>query len=61
MMYWCESYVFAYVWAKIGFIGVIFIPVTMFHFVTTFLDHKYKKYIPKLYYSAVPIRLKRQY
>ncbi len=57
MMYWCKDHIYAYMWAKIGFIGVILIPVTMFHFVTTFLENKYKKYVPILYYSVIPIIL----
>lgn len=57
MIYWCKNQAYAYMWAKLGFIGVILIPVTMFHFVTTFLEHNYKKYISILYYSVIPIIL----
>jgi len=42
--------IMAFVWIKITYIGVTFIPVTLFHFVVSFIDHKKAKYYVLLNY-----------
>ncbi|MCP4653482.1 MAG: GHKL domain-containing protein [Candidatus Omnitrophica bacterium] len=44
----------AFLWTKISYMGVTFIPVTMFHFVVNFLNiEKYRKYIAGCYFVAL--------
>ena len=38
LMYWSRNIITAYHYAKIGFIGVLTIPICMFYFVAVFLN-----------------------
>ncbi len=53
LMYWTKDPQHAYVFAKMGFLGVVTLAVGMFHMVVTFLDHPYKKYIGILYSVSI--------
>jgi len=59
MMYWSNTASDAYIFAKIGFIGILFIPVFMFHFVVAFLgkNETYKTHIKILYICIIPCML----
>jgi len=56
LMYWSTDIKLAYTFARIGFIGVLIIPICMFYFVVAFLDEveKYKKVILILLYFTIP-------
>jgi hypothetical protein len=56
LMYWFAGYYnIAYIFAKIGFVGVILTPVCALHFILEFLNSPYKKYIPYIYISTIPV------
>lgn len=52
LMYWTKDIKMAYIFAKIGFVGVLAIPICIFHLIVTFLNHEYKKYVKILYGSV---------
>ena len=47
-------------WARIGFIGIIFIPVFAYHFIIVFLGLKRKIILPVVYFLAIPSLLLSQ-
>ncbi|MDD5020904.1 MAG: ATP-binding protein [Endomicrobiaceae bacterium] len=49
LMYWTADPKKAYIFAKIGFLGVLILPVGIFHMIVTFLKHKYEKIVKILY------------
>ncbi len=56
LMYWFNGYYsIAYIFAKIGFVGVILTPVCALHFILEFLKSPYRKFIPHIYISTVPV------
>ena len=56
LMYWSKNINTAYIFAKIGFIGVLLIPICMFYFVVAFLNEvqKYKLFLQILVGIAIP-------
>jgi len=49
-MYASDNIANAVFWARLGYLGVIFIPISLYHFTITFLqDQKRKKYLPYIY------------
>lgn len=56
LMYWSKDINTAYFFAKIGFIGVLLIPICMFYFVVAFLNEvqKYKLFLQILVGIAIP-------
>jgi len=47
-------------WARIGFLGIIFIPVFAYHFIISFLNLKRKIVLPIIYLLAIPSLLLSQ-
>ena len=47
-------------WARIGFLGIIFIPVFAYHFIITFLNLKRKIILPIIYVLTIPSLLLSQ-
>ena len=56
LMYWSRNIITAYHYAKIGFIGVLTIPICMFYFVAVFLnkDKQYEKMLKILTILTIP-------
>jgi signal transduction histidine kinase len=56
-MYWSKNEQIAFLFANIAFFGVLQIPVSMLHFVSSFLGYNYRKFIYCLYLLNVPLAL----
>jgi len=55
LMYLNKDQTIAFSWARIGFIGIIFIPLFAYHFIITFLDIKVSRiFILGLYSLSIP-------
>ena len=57
LMYWSKNEQMAFLFANIAFFGVLQIPVSMLHFVSSFLGYNYKKFIYFLYLFNLPLTL----
>ena len=57
LMYWSKNEQMAFLFANIAFFGVLQIPVSMLHFVSSFLGYNYRKFIYFLYLLNVPFAL----
>ncbi len=57
LMYWSKNEQIAFLFANIAFFGVLQIPVSMLHFVSSFLGYNYRKFIYCLYLLNVPLAL----
>jgi len=53
-MYLSKDAVAALKWARIGFLGIIFIPIFAYHFIISFLNLKRKIVLPVIYLLAIP-------
>lgn len=53
-MYLCPNEINALKWARIGFIGITFIPIFAYHFILSFINSKRRFLLILLYLSAVP-------
>jgi len=54
MMYLSKDSDKALFWARTGFLGIIFIPILSYHFISTFLNIKNRILLFLIYLSAVP-------
>ena len=59
-MYLSKEPSIALKWARIGFLGIIFIPIFAYHFIISFLNLKRKIILPIIYLLAVPSLLLSQ-
>lgn len=57
LMYWSKNEQIAFLFANIAFFGVLQIPVSMLHFVSSFLGYNYRRFIYFLYLLNVPLTL----
>lgn len=57
LMYWSKDETTAFIFANISFLGVLCIPVSMLHFVSSFLGYNYKKVIYPLYILNIPLAI----
>ena len=57
LMYWSKNEQIAFLFANIAFFGVLQIPVSMLHFVSSFLGYNYRRFIYFLYLLNVPLAL----
>ncbi len=56
LMYWnTGEYELSYMFAKIGFVGVILTPVCALHFIAEFLNSRLKNYAIYFYLATIPI------
>lgn len=53
-MYLTKDAFLALRWARIGFLGIIFIPIFTYHFIVSFLNLKRKIVLPIIYLLAIP-------
>src|SRR3989338_3405052 len=53
-MYLSKNLTHALMWARIGFMGITFIPVLAYHFIITLLDLRQKRIIIFLYLTTIP-------
>ncbi len=53
-MYLSDSPTIALFWARVGFIGIAFIPILTFHFILAFLEKEKKIFLYLLYLSTIP-------
>ena len=53
-MYLSKESTVALKWARMGFLGIIFIPVFAYHFIITFLGLKRKFVLPVVYLLTIP-------
>jgi len=54
MMYLTKDSNRALFWARTGFLGIIFIPILSYHFISTFLNLKNKKSLVIIYLLSIP-------
>lgn len=59
-MYLSKNIFSALRWARIGFIGIVFIPIFAYHFITSFLNLKKKIMLAIIYTLAIPSLLLSQ-
>jgi signal transduction histidine kinase len=59
-MYLSKNPSIALKWARIGFLGIIFIPIFAYHFIISFLNLKRKTVLPIIYLLAIPSLLLSQ-
>lgn len=59
-MYLSKDSAIALKWARIGFLGIIFIPIFAYHFIISFLNLKRKIVLPIIYLLAIPALLLSQ-
>lgn len=53
-MYLTKDAVVALKWARLGFVGIIFIPILAYHFIISFLNLKRRFVLPLIYLLSIP-------